>query len=109
MEHRRVKIHDHLYQWVDAEMWEARVVGSATPGRLFDTFEEALSWVQRKPHFMLIKVECVKAYKIRSPVQVSETAVVDAGQQPQEQDHPHDHVDDGLHDLGNAGNPGDPP
>lgn len=68
MEHRRVKIHDHTYQWVDDEIWEARVVGGTALGRLFDSFNEALEWVQEKPHFILVKIECVKAYKIRSEV-----------------------------------------
>lgn len=49
MEHRRVVIHDHTYQWVDSEIWEARVVGGTALGRLFDSFNEALEWVQEKP------------------------------------------------------------
>lgn len=109
MEHRRVEINDHPYQWVDSQMWEARVVGGAGPGRLFDTFEEALNWVQCKPQFALIRVECVRAYKIRSEAQVPETAVVDGAQEPQQQDHTNHDVDHRLDDRRDSGDRRDTP
>ena len=72
MEHRRVDIHGHLYQWVDFVCWEAVVArggGSLLhAGMSFASLKEALDWIQDKPHFMLIERTCIRAYKIPSVV-----------------------------------------
>lgn len=65
MEHRRVDVHGHLYQWVDAICWEAVVVStSPNPGRIFFTLEEAFSYINMKPQFMLIEHKCIRAFKL---------------------------------------------
>lgn len=68
MEHRRVDIDGHLYQWVDSTCWQAIVMGathlSSPSAKIFYNFEEAMAWVEQRPQFMLIECKCIRAFKL---------------------------------------------
>lgn len=65
MEHRRVDIHGHLYQWVDSTYWAARVHGAGGEAhRYFFDLESALDWVENKPQFVLDELKCIRAFKL---------------------------------------------
>lgn len=66
MEHKRIDIRGHLYQWVDSTCWTPVVVGGlgipASP-HFFD-LAEALVWVEQRPQFMLLEHKCIRAFKL---------------------------------------------
>ena len=67
---RIVDLHGHTYHWIHDVMWTASVVRGGGPslnaGRTFDTLNEALDWVQDKPHFHLEQINIIRAKKVVS-------------------------------------------
>lgn len=65
---RIVDLHGHKYHWIHDFRWTATVArGGGSPlnaGKSFDTLEEALNWVQDKPHFQLEQIVIIRAKKV---------------------------------------------